>query len=94
MTPSTAMTPEALKAVILEEIATIAPDAELGGLDPAADLRQTLDLDSMDVLNLVIALSRRLAIDIPDADAGQMVTLDGGTAYLQEKIEAKTQLRP
>ena len=93
MTAPASMTADALKAAILAEIAIIAPDAELGGLDPAADLRQALDLDSMDVLNLVIALSRRLAIEIPDADAGQMVTLDGGATYLQGKLQATTQSR-
>jgi len=80
------MTLDDLKLAILEEIAGIAPDAELAGLDPGADLREALDLDSMDLLNLVTALSRRLDIDIPDADVGQLVTLDGGARYLHAKL--------
>jgi acyl carrier protein len=54
-----------------------------------ADLREALDLDSMDIFNLVVALSQRLGIDIPDADAGQLVTLGGGVSYLATALGAR-----
>jgi len=82
------MTTDELKAVVLEEIAAIAPDAVLAGLSPTADLREALDLDSMDIMNLLIALHRRLGIEIPDADAVRLVTLESAADYLSRRLAA------
>lgn len=76
------MTPDQLRAVIIEEIGNIAPEADTGALDDDEDLREALDMDSMDIFNLVVALSQRLRIDIPEADVAQLVTLGGAIAYL------------
>lgn len=78
------MTRSELQAMILEELANLAPETEGMPLADDADLREALDLDSMDILNLLIALSKRLGIDIPDADAKNLLTLSGGAAYLQQ----------
>jgi acyl carrier protein len=76
------MTREELRAAIVEEIGNIAPEADAAGVAEDADLREALDLDSMDIFNLVVALSKRLGVDIPDADAGRLVTLGGAIDYL------------
>ena len=49
---------------------------------PAADLRETLDLDSMDVFNLVAAIAEQGGVDIPDRDVGRLTTLDALVAYV------------
>ena len=82
------MTRDEIRTVFMEELTGIAPDVEIDGVDPAADLRETVDLDSMDIFNLVIALHERLGLDIPDADAPRLVTLAGAVDYLAEKLEA------
>jgi acyl carrier protein len=76
------MTPTELRAIIVEEIGNLAPEADAASVDGDADLREALDLDSMDIFNLVVALSKRLEVDIPDADVGQLVTIGGGVSYL------------
>jgi acyl carrier protein len=80
------MSPQELRVMIVEEIGNIAPEADAATLGDDADLREALDLDSMDIFNLVVALSQRLGIDIPDADAGQLVTLGGGATYLIQRL--------
>lgn len=80
------MTKDELRAAIIEEIGNIAPEADLAGVPDDRDLREALDLDSMDIFNLVVALSKRLGIDIPDADAIRLVTLGGGTEYLAQRL--------
>lgn len=65
-----------------EEILRLAPEADFTGVTDESDLRDALDLDSMDIFNLVIALSKRLEMDIPDADARRLVTLGGGADYV------------
>lgn len=75
-----------IRKAILEELGNIAPEADLAAVDPAADLREALDIDSMDFLNFVIALHRRLAVDIPEIDYPKLVTLDGAMTYLRAKM--------
>jgi acyl carrier protein len=78
------VTRDEARTLIREEILRLAPEAEISAVADESDLREALDLDSMDIFNLVIALSKRLGIDIPDADAGRLVTLGGGADYLTE----------
>jgi acyl carrier protein len=76
------VTRDDLRAAIIEEIGNVAPEAHAASVAEDADLREALDLDSMDIFNLVVALSKRLGVDIPDADAGRLVTLRGAVDYL------------
>ncbi len=80
------MNREDLRQMILEEISAIAPETDGVAVDDSEDLREALDLDSMDIFNLVVALSQRLGFDIPDADAPRLITLGGGVDYLAGRI--------
>ena len=75
-----------LRSAIIEEIGNIAPEADPGAIGEEEDLREALDLDSMDIFNLVVALSQRLGIDIPDADAAKLVTIGGAVDYLASRL--------
>lgn len=77
------MTHAELKAMIIELLGEIAPEADYASLADDADLRETLDLDSMDFLNFVTALHERTGKDIPEADYPSLFTLDQAIAYLQ-----------
>lgn len=68
--------------VVQEELNNIAPEADLTTVDPTADLREALDVDSMDFLNFIAAIHHRLGIDIPEIDYPKLGTLDGAVAYL------------
>jgi acetyltransferase len=71
-----------LRSAVLAALASIAPDIDVQSLRPDQPLREQLDLDSMDWLNVVTALHDRLAIDIPESDYDKVATLDGIVAYL------------
>ncbi len=71
-----------IRKVVQEELNNIAPEVDLASIDPAADLREALDIDSMDFLNFITALHHRLGVDIPEIDYPKLVTLDGAVAYL------------
>jgi acyl carrier protein len=83
------MTKDELRAIIIEEIGNIAPEADASAIGDEEDLREALDLDSMDIFNIVVALSQRLGIDIPDVDTSELVTLGGGAAYLEVRLSGK-----
>ncbi len=80
------MTDADIRTVLQEELGNIAPEMDLQSLDPGADLREALDIDSMDFLNFVIAVHRRLAVDIPELDYPKLITFDGAMAYLKAKL--------
>ncbi len=80
------MTEIDIRKLLHEELNNIAPEIDMTGVDPAADLREAMDIDSMDFLNFITALHRRLGIDIPEIDYPKLVTLDGATAYLRAKL--------
>ncbi|MGO9006691.1 MAG: acyl carrier protein [Beijerinckiaceae bacterium] len=74
-----------IRTVVQEELNNIAPEVDMTTIDPAADLREALDIDSMDFLNFITAIHHRLGIDIPELDYPRLVTLDGAIAYLVAK---------
>jgi acyl carrier protein len=71
-----------IRATVLRLLGEIAPEADLGAIRPDVDLRDQLDLDSMDVLDFVVAVDHELAVDIPESDYGRLATLDGFVEYL------------
>jgi acyl carrier protein len=76
-----------IRKVVEEELGNIAPEASLASIDPAADLREVLDIDSMDFLNFVTAVHHRLGVDIPEIDYPKLVTLDGAIAYITARLK-------
>jgi acyl carrier protein len=70
------MNRDELRSAILETLAGIAPEIDAAAIDPAKLLREQVDLDSADWLNLLVALHEKLGVDIPDVDAGRLTTLD------------------
>ena len=82
------MTDADLKQIIMDAILEIAPEADFQALDPDDGLREQLDLDSMDFLNVVIGLHEALGIDIPEADYSKLFTLTGAIDYLRQKQTA------
>jgi acyl carrier protein len=75
-----------IRAVVHEELGNIAPDMDVGAIDPSADLREALDIDSMDFLRFVTAIHHRLGIDVPEVDYPKLITLDGAVGYLETRL--------
>lgn len=76
------MIPTEIKSILLEEIGNIAPEADLARLRTQVDFREELDIDSIGFLNLVIALGKRLDVQIPEKDYAKLATVDNAIAYL------------
>lgn len=77
--------PEELRTTILSVLGEIAPEADPTSLTPGESLREQLDLDSMDFLNFVIGVHRRLGVEIPESDYSRLASLEGAVTYLQAK---------
>ncbi|HBT96348.1 MAG TPA: acyl carrier protein [Desulfobulbaceae bacterium] len=82
------MTASDIKQVILDIIADIDDEADFSGLDASKPLRDQLDLDSMDFLDIVMELRKRYKLQIPEADYPQLATLNSCVTYLGPKLAA------
>jgi len=74
-----------IRATVLRVLGEIAPEADLASLKSDVPFREQLDLDSMDLLNVVVGLHGALGVDIPEADYPQLATLDGCVEYLASR---------
>lgn len=81
------MTRDDIKDLILEIIEDIDDEADFDNLDPDKPLRDQLDLDSMDFLDIVMELRKRHQLQIPEEDYPHLATLNSCTAYLEPLLK-------
>ncbi len=81
------MTRNDIKDLILEIIEDIDDEADFDSLDPDQPLRDQLDLDSMDFLDIVMELRKRHKLQIPEEDYPQLATLTSCTNYLEPLLK-------
>ncbi|MGK2950544.1 MAG: acyl carrier protein [Acidimicrobiales bacterium] len=76
------MTHDDPRALLQQLLRRIAPEIEIDTVDEHAPLREALDLDSMDFLNLVTALQEQTGIEVPERDYPEIDTVAGFIAYI------------
>ena len=79
------MTKEEIRSLIIEELGNIAPEADAATIDPDADLREVLDIDSLDFLNFIAAVHKRTGVNVPERDYAGLLTMNKATDYLLAK---------
>ena len=82
------MTRDDISNVILEIIEDIDEDADFDNLDPDKPLRDQLDLDSMDFLDIVMELRKRYKLQIPEEEYPELSSLNSCVNYLEPKLTA------
>ena len=80
------MSPEDIKNVILEIIGDIDEEADLEALDGDKPLRDQLDLDSMDFLDIAMELRKRYKLQIPEDEYPELISLNSCVKYLAPKL--------
>ena len=83
------MTKDDCKKLVIDIISDIAPDEDLSAIKPEVRLRDQLQLDSMDFLDIVMELRKRHGIEVPEADYGQLASLESCADYLTPKFATK-----
>ncbi len=82
------MTHQKVKEIITDIISNIAPDEDLSNIKPDVPLRDQLELDSMDFLDIVMELRKKHNIEVPEMDYPHLASLDSCAAYLTPKFLA------
>jgi acyl carrier protein len=83
------MTKDEIVSAIKDIIHTIAPDEDLTNLVGDERLRDQIELDSMDFLDIVMELRKRYGVQVPEEDYKELASLDGCSAYLHPLMESK-----
>ena len=84
------MTEEEVTLAVKDIIQTVAPDEDLSQLDPGVRLREQIDLDSMDFLDIVMELRKLYGVQVPEEDYKELATLAGCVRYLHPKLAGKS----
>ena len=72
-----------IRAMILEVIHEIVPDEDLSNLKGDVRIRDQIEMDSMDFLDILMELRKRYGIKVPEEDYMKLSTLNGSVAYLE-----------
>jgi acyl carrier protein len=73
---------EKVKSIIIEQL-SVAEDA----VTKEASFIDDLGADSLDVVELIMALEEEYDMEIPDADAEKIATVNDVVEYIKEKQE-------
>jgi acyl carrier protein len=79
------MNDDEIRAVVLQLLSQVAPEADMKAIRPDVRLRDQIDIDSMDALNFLISIDAELHVEIAEADYPKLTTLDNIVAYLAGK---------
>lgn len=75
-----------VRKIVIDIIAEIAPDEDVSNLKDDVRLRDQLELDSMDFLDIVMELRKKYNIDVPEADYPKLESLQSCVEYLLPKF--------
>lgn len=79
------MTEDEIRKLIFDTLGGIAPEADFDMLEDDEELREALDIDSMDFLNFITGLHEATGADIPEEDYAKLATLGDIVSYLRQK---------
>jgi len=80
------MTEADIRKLVIAELGNVAPETDAATIDPDTDLREALDIDSLDFLNFLEALRKRTGVSVPEPDYEKLLTLHRAVAYLAAKL--------
>jgi acyl carrier protein len=83
------MTNEEVRQAVLDIITDIAPDEDVSEINDNKPLRDQIELDSMDFLDIVLELRKRYGVEVPEAEYPQLNTLASCVTYLGPKLKNK-----
>ena len=75
---------EKIKSIIAEQLGV-----KLEEVTPEASFIDDLGADSLDTVELVMALEEEFGVEIPDEDAEKITTVGDAIKYIEEKMESK-----
>ena len=85
------MSEDELKQIILAALAEAVPGSDVGKVDARVSFRDQIEIDSIDFLNFVLILEKRLGLKVPEIDYPRLSSLSGCLAYFKSSAAAGEQ---
>lgn len=82
------MNRDEIREGVLRCLCEVAPEVDPAQVTHDVSFRDQLDVDSMDLLNFVIAMHEQLGVDIPESEYGRLGTVDVLVDYIAEQLAA------
>ena len=80
------MQAEQVRQVVLDIITDVSMEDDLSNIKDEVALRDQLDLDSMDFLDIVMELKKRHKVEVPQEDYPRLASLSSCVEYLTPKM--------
>ncbi len=80
------MTSDEIRSTLLRCLGDVAPEIADEEIEDDADLRDELDLDSMDILRWVQGIHKALGVEIPEEDYSKISSIEDATAYVTARL--------
>jgi acyl carrier protein len=77
-----------IRQAVVAILRRIAPEFDPKDLLESEPLRDQIDLDSIDWLNVLVGVNEQLHVDIPEADYEKLRTLSDLVRYLKARLSA------
>jgi acyl carrier protein len=77
-----------IRATVVGLLHQVAPDLDAAALDPSVPLQDQADIDSVDLMNLMVGIEEQLGVDVPERDYPKVASLDGCVAYVSARLAA------
>ena len=81
------MTRDEVRQVIISILKDIAPDEDVNSIEDDVVLREQIDLDSMDFLDIVMELRKRFNIEVPESDYQELASMASCIQSLQPLLK-------
>ena len=81
------MTRDEVRQAIVNILKDIAPDEDVSSIEDDAILREQIDLDSMDFLDIIMELRKRFDIEVPESDYQELASMASCIQYLQPLLK-------
>ena len=80
------MTSDEIRTTLLTCLSDVAPEIGDEEIEDDADLRDELDLDSMDILRWVQGIHKALGVEIPEEDYGKITSIEDAITYVATRL--------
>ena len=80
------MNEQDIRDILLRILQEMVPEEDVTKLKPDVRVRDQIDLDSMDVVNFLVAVDEELGVETPEKDYPKLATLDRCVAYFRAKL--------
>ncbi|MDR2642650.1 MAG: acyl carrier protein [Planctomycetaceae bacterium] len=77
------MTESEIRKAVIDILSEISPDEDFTSLNDEVSFREQFEMDSMDLLDIVLELRKRFKVQIPEEDYPKLDNMNSTVQYLK-----------